>query len=98
MDTPITTRLRILCDRAGLKPKPFGQFCGLKSSSHMGMIFDGSVKEPELPTLHTIADACGVERPWLVYGVGIAPDESALERLAQRAAEWNRARKNTEAA
>lgn len=58
----------------------------------MGMILGGKVDTPNLPTLHSIADACGVERPWLVYGAGITPSESLLADLEARAKAWREAR------
>lgn len=82
MDSSIGQRLRRVREASGLGRKVFSELCGL-GASHVRMIEEGDVREPDLRTLRKIAETAGVDVGWLALGAGVEPvDDDVRARCA----------------
>jgi len=92
------SRLKHVRVLAGIGSAELGEFAGLKSPSHVGMIERGKRPEIAAATAVALAHVLGVATDWLVTGEGPDPDPDAVHAAVERAREAHKAKPSEVAA
>jgi len=87
----LAKRLAWAREKSGLSQRKLSELSGL-TARHVALIEAGERDNPELKTLHALADTLGISVGWLANGEGESPGEEAIRAsiVAKEATAANR--------